>query len=441
MGESPITQMSLTGSGKKLTICLSLFNAGKIGIVMVGLPARGKTHLSVSLCRYLLWLGVKTRVFHLGDYRRQNLKKGEILPEDYFYINPSEKMMEFRNSVLSCCKKDIIKFFDESGQIAIYDAANPRISDRRFWASFFLKKGIQSLFIESICDDPEIIEENVRCLRISSPDYISWKPDDAIEDYLKRITNKIPFYETIVINLCQKLIINNANIGYLPSRIIFYLMNIHVKPRTIYFASICDSLHDSVNLRKNCLNREDSQYASAFVYTLLKDREEKRSLINAGKNKNTKDLTLQIWTPILCKLCYITDLLQNKGYIVDQRPLLRQINLGVVEDMTMEEIEEKYPTEMRLYQENPYTHRFPRGESLHDLGLRLESIILEIERENNDILIIAHTSVIKLLYAYFMSTSTNEIPFLDLPSDNIIKIVPGAYFCTETRIPIVNSPS
>lgn len=61
-------------------------------------------------------------------------------------------------------------------------------------------------------------------------------------------------------------------------------------------------------------------------------------------------------------MCHITSLLENKGYVVDQRPLLRQVNLGVVEDMTMEEIEEKYPTEFRLYQENPYTHRFPRGE-------------------------------------------------------------------------------
>ncbi|KAG4304094.1 hypothetical protein PORY_002458 [Pneumocystis oryctolagi] len=405
---------------------------------MVGLPARGKTHISVCLCRYLLWLGLKTRVFHLGDYRRQNLKKGEIIPEDYFYINPSEKMKKFRNSVLSYCKEDIIKFFDnEDGQVAIYDAANPQISDRRFWASFFSEKGIQSLFIESICDNPEIIEENIRSLKISSPDYISWKPEDVVKDYLKRINNKIPFYETIVINLSQKLIINNANIGYLPSRIIFYLMNLHVKPRTIYFVRICDFLYDDTNFKKDPqFNTKNLQYASALVHTLLKDHKQTQQ---TNFNKNTKDLT--IWTPVLHKACLVTDLLQSEGYTVDQRPLLRQINLGMVEDMTMEEIEEKYPIEMRLYRENPYTHRFPRGESLHDLGLRLESVILEIEKENNDILIIAHASVINLLYAYFMSTSINEIPFLDLPKDYIIKIISGAYFCTETRIPIANTSS
>ncbi|KAL8761417.1 MAG: hypothetical protein Q9184_002476 [Pyrenodesmia sp. 2 TL-2023] len=64
-----------------------LFHSGRIAIATVGLPARGKTHISVALARYLRWLGVKTRVFHLGDYRRKNLRPGEGIPEDYFFVN------------------------------------------------------------------------------------------------------------------------------------------------------------------------------------------------------------------------------------------------------------------------------------------------------------------------------------------------------------------
>lgn len=71
---------------------------------------------------------------------------------------------------------------------------------------------------------------------------------------------------------------------------------------------------------------------------------------------------MQIWTPIGDKICYIADLLRNDGYIIYQRPQLRQINLGMAEDMTLEEIKEKYPLEIRCFQENPNTHRFPRGE-------------------------------------------------------------------------------
>lgn len=32
-------------------------------------------------------LGVKTRVFHLGDYRREMLGHGQEVPDDYFFVN------------------------------------------------------------------------------------------------------------------------------------------------------------------------------------------------------------------------------------------------------------------------------------------------------------------------------------------------------------------
>merc|ERR1712223_1002867 len=39
-------------------------------IAMVGLPARGKTYISKKLSRYLNWIGINTKVYNLGDYRR-----------------------------------------------------------------------------------------------------------------------------------------------------------------------------------------------------------------------------------------------------------------------------------------------------------------------------------------------------------------------------------
>ena len=79
-----------------------LWHAGLILIVTVGLPggslrrvsyhvsahmrfpARGKTHISRALERYLRWLGVKTRVYSLGDYRRKVLGGAKNVPGDYF---------------------------------------------------------------------------------------------------------------------------------------------------------------------------------------------------------------------------------------------------------------------------------------------------------------------------------------------------------------------
>lgn len=39
-------------------------------IGMVGLPARGKTYISRKICRYLNWMGFKSKVFNIGNYRR-----------------------------------------------------------------------------------------------------------------------------------------------------------------------------------------------------------------------------------------------------------------------------------------------------------------------------------------------------------------------------------
>jgi 6-phosphofructo-2-kinase / fructose-2,6-biphosphatase 4 len=63
-----------------------LFHAGKILILTVGLPARGKTHISRALERYLRWCGVKTTVVSLGDYRRKTLGGAQQLPPDYFTL-------------------------------------------------------------------------------------------------------------------------------------------------------------------------------------------------------------------------------------------------------------------------------------------------------------------------------------------------------------------
>jgi hypothetical protein len=64
-----------------------LFHSGRIVIATVGLPARGKTHISVALARYLRWLGVKTHIFHLGDYRRDIVGAHGEVPDDYFHVN------------------------------------------------------------------------------------------------------------------------------------------------------------------------------------------------------------------------------------------------------------------------------------------------------------------------------------------------------------------
>ena len=79
-------------------------------------------------------------------------------------------------------------------------------------------------------------------------------------------------------------------------------------------------------------------------------------------------------------------------------------------------------------------------QSYHDLAVRLEPIILELEREQNDLLIIAHESVLRVLYGYLMACSATDIPSLEFPRDEIIEIIPASYNNSAKRIHIPNLP-
>ena len=98
------------------------------------------------------------------------------------------------------------------------------------------------------------------------------------------------------------------------------------------------------------------------------------------------------------------------------------------------------------------------SQSYHDLAVRLEPIILELERERNDVLLVAHESVLRVLYGYLMACNAADIPNLKFPRNEIIEvrsapsaptqemradrdqIIPASYNNHAKRIPIPNLP-
>jgi len=283
-----------------------LFHSGRMVIATVGLPARGKTHISVALARYLRWLGVKTHIFHLGDYRRAYVGQKVEVPDDYFFVNASTPTVLLRNKILKKCREEIFHFLNnENGQIAIYDAVNPLATGRRALAKEFEKQNVQTLFIESQCTDERIIEENVRSVKISSPDYKDWSPEDAVKDYLKRIQARIPHYETMeeselhfvkIFNAGRRMIVNNCAFNYLSQRIVFYLMNLHIKSRQTYFCRAGTTRDEESYKADASLSAEGEAYARAMSDTLLAHREaERQNLIQHGAPESTalKPLTVR----------------------------------------------------------------------------------------------------------------------------------------------------
>lgn len=67
-------------------------------IVTVGLPARGKTYISKKLTRYLNWIGVPTKEFNVGQYRRECTK---IYKSFEFFRPDNEEGLKIRRYVHS----------------------------------------------------------------------------------------------------------------------------------------------------------------------------------------------------------------------------------------------------------------------------------------------------------------------------------------------------
>ena len=103
------------------------------------------------------------------------------------------------------------------------------------------------IFLESICDDPEVIAANV-ALKVSmgDPDYKDTSPEDAKRDFLRRIKEYEAIYEPVteshlsyfkIINVGEQATVCRIH-GYLQSRVAFYLMNLHLKARSIFFSRV-----------------------------------------------------------------------------------------------------------------------------------------------------------------------------------------------------------
>ncbi|XP_067580003.1 6-phosphofructo-2-kinase/fructose-2,6-bisphosphatase 1 isoform X7 [Pseudorca crassidens] len=340
-------------------------------VIMVGLPARGKTYISTKLTRYLNWIGTPTKatskkghyfatgifptsspglllsVFNLGQYRRE-----AVSYKNYeFFLPDNMEALLIRKQCAIAALKDVHNYLScEEGHVAVFDATNTTRERRSLILQFAKEHGYKVFFIESICNDPDVIAENIRQVKLGSPDYIDCDHEKVLEDFLKRIecyeVNYQPLDDELdshlsyikIFDVGTRYMVNRLQ-DHIQSRTVYYLMNIHVTPRSIY---LCRHGESELNLR---------------------------------------------------------------GRIGGDSGLSARGKQGVCEEMTYEEIQEHYPEEFALRDQDKYRYRYPKGESYEDLVQRLEPVIMELERQEN-VLVICHQAVMRCLLAYFLDKSS-----------------------------------
>ncbi|ORZ33500.1 6-phosphofructo-2-kinase-domain-containing protein [Catenaria anguillulae PL171] len=421
-------------------------NNHKLACVMVGLPARGKTYISQKVSRYLAWMGTSCRVFNVGQYRRKTA--GTNCRSDFFDPTNKEAIV-LRNEAASMALADMFKWFEEDdGCVAIFDATNTTRERRER---------------VSICHDPEVIINNIHEVKISGPDYAGMDPETATEDFKARMRHYEKSYETLteqdlsfikLINVGSLVIVNLIK-GWLQSRIVYFLMNLHTQPRRILFSRHGESIYNQLGLLggDSDLSPRGQLYAKSLPAVIRRALQGANlphpphpgssaspsgtasgsttpALLPSDGTHTPLDLPqLTVWTSTLKRTQ------QTAAYLPYTKlawKALDELDAGVCDGMTYEEIELKYPEDYLERDKDKFRYRYRGGESYHDVVVRLEPIIMELERQRN-ILIIGHQAVLRCIYAYFMKIPLAELPYIKIPLHTVISITPRAYGCDEER--------
>ena len=177
-------------------------NGDRVVIVMVGLPARGKTYIARKIARYLSFFhGAPTETFNVGEYRRR-MAGTKDLTHKFFAaedVGTSVQREEFAAAAMADLKA-FITADSSMGRVAIFDGTNSNIK-RRAWILEELRSVLPTknhvLFVESICRDKQIIESNIRATKLHSPDYEGWSEDAAVADFNARIGHYERAYESL----------------------------------------------------------------------------------------------------------------------------------------------------------------------------------------------------------------------------------------------------
>lgn len=407
-------------------------NPIKLCVVVVGLPARGKSFISQKIVRYLSWLSIPTESFNcsvnlLKILQDSNMTSNDLFSSNYSYDN--EILQKTRQTTLN----QILEWFDNSGQscgVAIYDGINATKEERNLINKTLQENNINTVFLESYCDDEEIIKLNITAIETTSPEYSSSK---SLQDTIDSVSHKIDFYKNIyqpittndetglsfikLINFSSQIVLNKID-SYLKSRIVYYIMNLHVKNRYIWLSRHGESQYNLEG--KIGGDASLSERGEKYAYKLVE-------LVNKYVPNHDK---LEVWTSTLKRTQQTAQFLPSPQ---KEWKALDELDAGSCDGLTYDDIAKKFPEDFKARDDNKFEYRYPGGESYRDVITRLEPIIMALENQEN-VLVITHQAVLRCIYAYFMNVHQEESPWMSIPLHTLIRLEIKAYGTEVTRI-------
>jgi len=445
---------------------LHLNDGAKLIICMVGKPARGKTYLGAKIQRYLSWLGYKAKHVETVEVRRKMF--GKVEPDDFFDPNSIE-MTEQRQAAQEHALKQAVEWLQDGGQVVIYDATNST-KTRRKWATDFIQTNLKDkteldsvvshriLWVESVCEDKDLIVQNFLQLRKKNPEFTEYKGLDekqAVAKFLDKLKFYDREYETLdagkeelsflKLNDFGKSLTVQGIQGYLESKLVSFCMNIHTEPRTIILVRHGQSeynIQDRIG-GDPALTKVGAEFGKNLAKYIEEQGPNGLREVDPDNEprKNSDDRNCYSFDPARDLLVWSSNLRRTVQTIKGVKcrahvpwAALAEIDAGVCECMTYADFREKLPAQYVKRQRNKAMWRYPGGESYMDVKRRLEPVIFELERQRRPVLICAHRAVLRCLYSYFVGIGITTAPFLPFPLHTALVLTPGCKGWREHRV-------
>lgn len=381
-------------------------------VAMVGLPARGKSYMATKLCRYLRWLGLNVRLFNLGDYRRRHASISSATHD--FFRSDNEYALSIRDQIALQALEDLDDWIIKGGQVAFFDATNSTQARRNtIHHKIVEERQYMLFFVESLCDDPDILDRNIKEVKLTGPDYQGFEPDKAYEDFMYRIGHYEKQYQTLtedhlsymqIYNVGKRIVVHNET-GPVQKRIVRFLMHLNITPRTVYLTRP----GESINNVQAILGGDSDLTAGGQEYS--------KCLSDFVSEKNLSDL--RIWTS--SKEAAKQTVAQCPGSHKEYKAL-DDIHAGICEGQTYTEIYTNHCAQYIDTRADKFYNRWPQGECYKDVLTRLELIILKIEHSKSNLLIVSHPAVLRCLLGYFQEEPPDRFAYKYVSLHSVFEI-------------------
>ncbi|XP_049950309.1 6-phosphofructo-2-kinase/fructose-2,6-bisphosphatase-like [Schistocerca serialis cubense] len=398
-------------------------------VVMVGMPARSKSATAHKLDRYLRWTGEMSKVFTVSNYRRKLVERYD---NHNLFRADNKEAMEIRAKSAQLAMDDATDWLKGGGNIVILDGTHIAHYQRQKVHDHFEKRmSYRCLFIECICDDNGILSRNVNETLQNSPDYKDMNSEKAMDDFNHKIQHYVEQYEPLsskhepqyrfikYINDGESIATHKVT-GHLEAKVLMFLSNFRPAPKTFYFSRHGES-------ENNVLGRiggdaDLSPRGRIYAKSLAQH-------INALHIPN-----LRVWTSELKRT---KQTVEGIGAPVEHFSELNELDAGVCEGLSYEEMQEKFPQEFAWRDQDKLRYRYPWGESYIDIMNRLETILLELEHSEN-ILVVSHQAVLRCVLGYFLNKQPEDLPYINVPLHTVIKLTSDGYHYKMecTRLPV-----